>query len=92
MTVQELETILRVENIFDEFGLKRLGIFGSFARGEKYNDIDILVEQNLNYKTREVLKEKLQELLKIKVDLVPEKFADPIILYRAQKELKYVTR
>jgi predicted nucleotidyltransferase len=92
MTIQELETILRVENIFDEFGLNRLGVFGSFARGEKYNDIDILIEQNLNYKIRENLKEKLQSILNVKVDLIPEKFANPIILYRAQKELKYVTK
>lgn len=91
-TIQELETILRVENIFDEFGLNRLGVFGSFARGEKYNDIDILIEQNLNYKIRENLKEKLQTILNVKVDLIPEKFADPIILYRAHKELQYVTR
>lgn len=92
MTIQELETVLRVENIFEEFGLNRLGIFGSFARGEKYNDIDMLVEQNLDYKTREALQLKLQNLFKIKVDLVPEKFADPIILYRARKEIKYVTK
>jgi predicted nucleotidyltransferase len=92
MDIQELEDILRNENVFDQFGLNRIGVFGSFARGEKYHDIDFLIEQNLNYKTRESLREKLQEILEIKVDLVPEKFADPIILYRAQKELKYVTK
>jgi predicted nucleotidyltransferase len=92
MNIQELEHILRNENVFDQFGLNRIGVFGSFARGEQYHDIDFLIEQNLNYKTRESLREKLQEILEIKVDLVPEKFAEPIILYRAQKELKYVTK
>ena len=92
MSIEELETLLRAENVFDEFGLNRLGIFGSFARGEKYNDIDLLVEQNLYYSTREALKEKLQKLLNIKIDLVPEKFADPILLHRARKEIRYVTR
>ncbi|TKT93659.1 nucleotidyltransferase family protein [Dyadobacter frigoris] len=92
MTIQDLETILRREKIFDEFGLNRLAVFGSFARGEAYQDIDILLEQNMNYKIREQLKIKLQEILHTKVDLVPEKFADPIIVFRARKDLKYVTK
>lgn len=91
MTIHELESILRKERIFEEFGISRLGLFGSFARGEKYRDIDILLEQHLDYTMREKLKEKLQALLNIKIDLVPEKFADPIILYRARQDLKYVT-
>ncbi len=92
MTIQELETILRKEKIFEEFGLNRLAVFGSFARGEAYRDIDILLEQNMDYKLRDKLQTKLQTLLKTKVDLVPEKFADPIIVYRARKDLKYVTK
>lgn len=92
MTIQELETTLRKEKIFEEFGLTRLGLFGSFARGEKYHDIDILLEQNMDYKLRDKLKDKLQIILKTKIDLVPQKFADPIIVYRAQKDLKYVTK
>ncbi|MCF0073961.1 nucleotidyltransferase domain-containing protein [Dyadobacter sp. CY261] len=92
MTLQELESILRKERVFEEFGINRLGLFGSFARGEKYHDIDILLEQNMEYRVREELKNKLQLILNIKIDLVPEKFADPIIIYRARKDLKYVTR
>lgn len=92
MTIQELETTLRKEKIFEEFGLTRLGLFGSLARGEKYQDIDILLEQNMDYKLRDKLKDKLQIILKTKIDLVPQKFADPIIVYRAQKDLKYVTK
>lgn len=92
MTIRELESVLRKENVFEEFGISRLGLFGSFARGETYHDIDILLEQNLNYTVREKLKEKLQSLLNVKIDLVPEKFADPIIVYRARQDLKYVTR
>lgn len=90
MTIQELEALLRREKIFEEFGLEQLGVFGSFARGESYKDIDILLEQNIPYKVREQLKNRLQTLLKAKVDVVPEKFADPIILYRAHQDLKYV--
>lgn len=90
MTIQELEAILQRENIFQEFGIERLGLFGSFARGEHYQDIDILLEQDMHYKLREQLQARLQTILQTKVDLVPKKFADPIILYRAQKDLKYV--
>ncbi|GHB72248.1 nucleotidyltransferase family protein [Persicitalea jodogahamensis] len=92
MTVQELENLLRQENIFEEFDIQRLGLFGSFARGESYRDIDILLEKQMDYRLRERLRTKLQDLLETEVDLVPEKFADPIILYRAQQDLKYVTR
>lgn len=92
MDIRELEAILRKEKVFEEFGLNRLGIFGSFVRGEAYHDIDILLEQNMGYKVRDQLKAKLQNLLKTKVDLIPEQFADPIIIYRARKELQYVTK
>lgn len=91
MTVQELESLLRKENIFEDFGIRQLGVFGSFARGEQYRDIDILLEQSMHYKLRDQLKSRLQTLLGVKVDVVPEQFADPIILYRARKDLRYVT-
>lgn len=91
MTVQKLESLLRRENIFEGFGIRQLGVFGSFARGEQYRDIDILLEQNMHYKLRDQLKAKLQSLLGVKVDVVPEQFADPIILYRARKDLRYIT-
>lgn len=91
MTVNELEILLRQEKVFEEFGIKSLGLFGSFARGETYNDIDFLLEQNIDYRVREKLKANLQTLLNLKVDIVVKKFADPVILYRACKDLKYVT-
>ena len=59
MTIQELETLLRQENIFEEFGIDRLGLFGSFARGEQYRDIDTLLERKMDYKRRDLLKAKL---------------------------------
>ncbi|AYQ36310.1 nucleotidyltransferase family protein [Runella sp. SP2] len=90
LTLLELENILRHHRIFETFGITQLGVFGSFARGEEYGDIDFLLEEELDYETRKRLKTRLARLLKSKIDIVPAKFADPIILYRAQKELKYV--
>lgn len=57
------------------FGVKRIGLFGSFARGEQTDtsDIDILVEFYQNQKTFDNymdLKFYLEELLDRKVDLV----------------------
>ena len=78
MTIQELETTLRKEKIFEAFGLTRPGLLGSFARGKKYHNIDILLEQHMDYKLREKLKHKLQIILKAEIDLVPQKFADPL--------------
>ena len=92
MTVQELELILQKKQIFEQFGIDKLGIFGSFARGEAYKDIDFLLEDDLDYATRQRLKRKLVFILKTKIDIVPQKFADPIILYRAKKDLKYVRK
>jgi hypothetical protein len=91
MTVKTLEQTLRDNHFFRQFGIKQLGIFGSFARGEPYNDVDILLSDvHLNYKERENFKRRLEQLLHVDVEVVAEKFADPIILYRAKKDLKYV--
>lgn len=57
------------------FGVKKIGLFGSFARGEQtdMSDIDILVEFYQNHKTFDNymdLKFYLEDLLGRKVDLV----------------------
>lgn len=92
LTISELQQKLRKNNVFETFGLNQIGVFGSFARGEAYHDIDFLIEQEIHFTQRELLKKKLTSILKIKIDLVNAKFADPIILYRAKKDIKYVTR
>ncbi len=92
MTLSALEDTLRQHGVFETFGIAQLGVFGSFARGEAYQDIDFLLEQDLDYETRKRLKNRLSRILKVKIDLVPAKFADPIVLYNAQKELQYVCK
>lgn len=88
----DLEQKLRKNKVFETFGLHQLGVFGSFARGESYHDIDFLLEEDMNFVNRALLKKKLTSILKTKVDIVPSKFADPIILNRAKKDLRYVIR
>jgi uncharacterized protein len=87
-----LQEFLRQNDVFNRFGLSRIGIFGSFVRGEKYNDIDLLLDENLEYDKREELKLLLEQLLQVKVDLVMKKYAEPIILRHALREIKYATK
>lgn len=91
-TIEEFRDFLRENKIFERFGLIRIGVFGSFARGEKYNDIDLLIEENLTFDKRMELVQFLEQSLHKKVDLVVKQFAEPIILHRAMKEIQYATR
>ena len=89
--INDFKEILREEGILKTFGLKRIGIFGSFARGESFQDIDILVEDDIDYKKVLLLKEVLERKLGITVDIMLKKFAEPIILFRASKDIEYAT-
>jgi predicted nucleotidyltransferase len=62
-------------NVKDRFGVKNIGIFGSFARGEEHSDsdLDVLVDFEEGKKTFDNymdLKFYLEELFGRKVDLV----------------------
>lgn len=85
------QQFLREENVFARFGFSRLGVFGSFARGEEFNDIDLLLEEKLDYDARMSLKYFLESHLHIPVDIILKDFAEPIILFRALKDVKYTT-
>jgi uncharacterized protein len=72
--------------------INRIRQFGSFARGEAANDIDLLVEDIVDYQLLIRLKIRIEKDLDKKLDVVIRKFANPIILYRAEKDLKYVAK
>lgn len=77
-----------------EYGVKRIGLFGSFARGEHTNasDIDILVEFHHNKKTFDNymdLKFFLEDLLKRKVDLVISEAVKPDLKPNITGSVKY---
>ncbi len=90
--VAGLENLLREHRIFERYGLDRIGVYGSFARGEAYRDVDLLIDPYLDYRVRMQLREELQELLGSKVDLVVRELMDPIVMYRAKKDLRYATQ
>jgi uncharacterized protein len=55
-----------------EFGVQKIALFGSYARGEaiKGSDIDLLIEvKEKNFKKRNMLKEFLEKEFKTDVDV-----------------------
>lgn len=97
MTIQnnqiaEIEQVLTHNRLFEKFNLSRVGVFGSAARGEQSNDIDILIEDNIDYRLLSALRDELQELMNKRIDVVIAKYANPIVLRRALREIVYVTR
>lgn len=96
MTETNLETIINVlekekHKLKEKYGVKSIGIFGSFVRGEakKDSDIDILVEFEKPigmFKFLE-LEEYLSKLCNQKVDLVSKKALKPNIGKQILKEV-----
>ena len=74
-TKDEIIAILRnfKEEFGERYGIEKLGLFGSVARGEQKedSDIDICVKlQEPDYFTRMEIKESLEERFNAKVDVV----------------------
>ena len=89
--LKELEPFLK-----ERFGVKRIGIFGSYVRGEqnKKSDVDILVEFTndahiglLKYVEMEIF---LSEQLGVKVDLVAKGGLKPTLKDLVLSEVVYV--
>jgi predicted nucleotidyltransferase len=77
------------------FGVKRLGVFGSFARDEQDNtsDVDMLVEFEPGCKTFDNfmhLAFYLEELFGRKVDLLTPESLSPHLGARILREVEYV--
>ena len=67
-----------------EFGVKKIGLFGSYAKGKqkKSSDIDILITfDNINFDNYMKVMFLLKKLLKKKIELVMEKNLVPELNY-----------
>lgn len=77
-----------------KYHVKRMGVFGSFARGDqsKKSDIDILIEFNapIGFFNFIRLENDLSKALHAKVDLVSKKALKPAIKKDILKEVTYV--
>ena len=90
-TVNDLEKAIKSENLFEKYNLEKIGVFGSFARGEFANDIDFYIDlEKYNFKNLMSLKKDLETITEKEVDIMLEKYANPIILHRAKKDMIYV--
>ena len=80
------------KNEMKEFGVKKIGIFGSYAKGKqkKSSDIDILVEfKSVDFNKYLYVLNLLKKLFKKKIDLIIEEDLKPELNY-VKKEAKYV--
>ena len=79
-----------------DFGITKIGLFGSYARNEAKNDsdIDILIELKKDltdiYEKKSLLKEIMEKAFDKKVDIAREKYLKPLVKDEVLKEVKYV--
>lgn len=80
---------------FQKFGVTKLGLFGSYVRGDANNnsDIDILIElednlTNIHEKKLE-LKKNLEDFFHLKVDIAREKYLKPFSKQEILKEVEF---
>ena len=79
-----------------KLSVKRIGIFGSFVRGEQSNssDIDLLVEFEPQKKTFDNFMELsffLEDIIKNRIDLVTKESLSPYIGPHILKEVEYAS-
>ncbi len=89
-TTADLREFLLREAVLQRFHLSRLAVFGSLARNEKANDVDLLIEDPLPLESAAAVKFFLESKINLPVDVVLANRANPIILVRANREKIYV--
>jgi predicted nucleotidyltransferase len=89
--IKELFSLFNEMGLYKTYGIKKLGVFGSFARGEAFRDIDLFIEEDLNYNQVQDMKQQLEAQTGIPFDIMMKKNAEPVILYRAFKDMQYAT-
>lgn len=92
-----LETLrANLDRLQSEFGIERIGLYGSFARNEQTekSDIDLVYDLKQGYKLPWVEKDRLYRILRRqlhrKMDLVDSQFMNPFIEYTMEKDVIYV--
>ncbi len=78
-----------MKNIFTLLGVNKIGVFDSFTRNENFRDIDLLIEEPVSLEALMSLQKILKKDIEVPIDIVLSKYAEPIILYRANQDLKY---
>ncbi len=92
--LKEIEQVLKKNKgkLRDKFKVKRIGIFGSYIHGnqDESSDIDILVEffEPIGWEFID-LKEFIETILDLKVDLVTPNGLKPVIREKILKDVMY---
>jgi predicted nucleotidyltransferase len=95
-TFEEVKELLQKNKpkFREQYGLKNIGIFGSYVRGEQVteSDLDILVEleKPIGFVKFMRLENALAQLLGVRVEIVTKKALKPHIGKRILEEVKYV--
>ncbi|MBD2233034.1 nucleotidyltransferase family protein [Phormidium tenue] len=79
--------------LVETYGVTRLGIFGSVARdrSKEVSDVDIVVEMAPDLFTMVHLKEHLQSVLQVPVDIVRYRpTMNPVLKQRIERDVIYV--
>jgi len=90
-TYEKVISFMSDNNLQQKYHLNRIGLFGSILNKENPNDIDILIEDFKDYNDLIKLQDELEDATGKTVDLVIEKYASPIIIYRAKQNINYVS-
>jgi predicted nucleotidyltransferase len=90
MGLAEFLASIRSRRILERYRLQDLILFGSFARGEAARDIDILVEDDAEMELLLELKQELEDLSGLPVDLVMKRYANPVVMVRARRDFVHV--
>ena len=94
--IKDIEIIIQKhkKELEEKFGLRKIGIFGSYVRGDQVqdSDIDILVEieRPMGFIKFIKLENHLSQILDSKVDIVTKKALKPYIGRRILQEVHYV--
>jgi len=99
-TKKEILHFLADNNVFfkENFNIIRVGIFGSYSRGDATNDsdIDLVVEFEADtsdlYDKKNLLKDYIRENLGLKADLCREKYIKPIFRSTIIRETDYTIK
>ena len=84
----------KIVSILARYRVKKIAVFGSYARGEAKpeSDIDILVEFSERKSLLDLvgIEQELSEALGVKADLLTEKSISPYLIDRIKKEMKMI--
>jgi predicted nucleotidyltransferase len=92
MSHEEIEIAL--VSILGKYGVRKIGLFGSYAHGEERtdSDLDVLVEfeKRKSLLTLVRIERELSEHIGVKVDLLTEQAISPYLVERIKADLKVI--